>query len=75
MRDTVILAREQKVMLHTHLLEHMGHVHFSLDQFNRTPGSYAEDIGSIGNYVWHAHCVKLNEGEIDLFQHMGTGVA
>jgi cytosine/adenosine deaminase-related metal-dependent hydrolase len=25
--------------------------------------------------VWHAHCVKLDPGEIDLFARSGTGVA
>ena len=75
MRDTAILAREQKVMLHTHLAENEEDVRYSLDRFDQTPGNYAEGLGWTGNDVWHAHCVKLNDREIDLFQRTGTGVA
>jgi len=75
MRDTAILAREQKVMLHTHLAENEEDVRYSLDRFDQTPGNYAEGLGWTGNDVWHAHCVKLDDSEIDLFQRTGTGVA
>ena len=75
MRDTAILAREQKVMLHTHLAENEEDVRYSLDRFDQTPGNYAEGLGWTGNDVWHAHCVKLDDREIDLFQRTGTGVA
>ena len=74
MRDTALLAREQKVRLHTHLAENEDDVKYSLDRFGLTPGNYAEDLGWTGDDVWHAHCVKLNDGEIDLFQRTGTGV-
>ena len=39
------------------------------------PGQYAEDLGWTGDDVWHAHCVKLDGQEIDLFSKSGTGVA
>ena len=32
-----------------------------------TPGEYIEDLGWVGDDVWHAHCVKLNKDEIELF--------
>jgi cytosine/adenosine deaminase-related metal-dependent hydrolase len=39
------------------------------------PGEYVEQLGWIGNDVWHAHCVQLNESEIELFSKTGTGIA
>ncbi len=39
------------------------------------PGQYAEDLGWTGPDVWHAHCVKLDGREIDLFARSNTGVA
>jgi len=39
------------------------------------PGQYAEDLGWTGADVWHAHCVKLDGSEIELFSRSGTGVA
>lgn len=75
MRDTAILAREQKVMLHTHLAENDDDVDYSLGRFGCTPGDYVEDLGWTGEDVWHAHCVKIDKAGIDLFQRTGTGVA
>ncbi|MEP4035984.1 8-oxoguanine deaminase [Pseudophaeobacter sp.] len=75
MRDTAILARDKGVMLHTHLAENEEDIAYSEAQFGCRPGQYAEDLGWTGPDVWHAHCVKLNPAEIDLFARSRTGVA
>ncbi|KUP93509.1 8-oxoguanine deaminase [Tritonibacter horizontis] len=75
MRDTAVLARDKGVMLHTHLAENDEDVAYSLSQFGCRPGQYAEDLGWTGDDVWHAHCVKLDGQEIDLFARTRTGVA
>ena len=75
MRDTAILARDKGVMLHTHLAENDEDIAYSQAQFGCRPGQYAEELGWIGADVWHAHCVKLNGGEIDLFARTRTGIA
>lgn len=75
MRQSALLARDKKVMLHTHLAENDEDVSYSLERFNCLPGQYAEDLGWVGVDVWHAHCVKLNEREIGMFARTSTGVA
>lgn len=75
MRDAALLARDKGVMLHTHLAENDEDVAYSLAQFGCRPGQYAEDLGWTGDDVWHAHCVKLDAQEIDLFARSRTGVA
>ncbi|MGZ9810657.1 8-oxoguanine deaminase [Pseudoroseicyclus sp. H15] len=75
MRDAALLARDKGVMLHTHLAENDEDIAYSLEKFGCLPGQYAEDLGWTGPDVWHAHCVKLNGQEIDLFAKSGTGVA
>ncbi len=75
MRDAAILARDKGVMLHTHLAENDEDIAYSQAQFGCRPGQYAEDLGWTGADVWHAHCVKLDGAEIDLFARTGTGVA
>ena len=75
MRDAAVLAREKGVMLHTHLAENDEDVAYSIAKFGCRPGQYAEDLGWTGADVWHAHCVKLDVNEIDLFARTGTGVA
>lgn len=75
MRDAAILARDKGVRLHTHLAENDEDVSYSQEMFGCRPGQYAEDLGWTGDDVWHAHCVKLDTQEIDLFSRTGTGVA
>ncbi len=75
MRDAAILARDKGVMLHTHLAENDEDIAYSLEKFGCRPGQYAEDLGWVGDDVWHAHCVKLDGQEIDLFAKTQTGVA
>lgn len=75
MRDAALLARDKGVMLHTHLAENEEDIAYSLEKFGCRPGQYAEDLGWTGPDVWHAHCVKLDGAEIDLFARSRTGVA
>ncbi len=75
MREAALLARAKRVMLHTHLAENDEDVAYSLATFGCRPGQYAEDLGWTGDDVWHAHCVKLDRAEIDLFARSLTGVA
>lgn len=74
MREAAALARQYGVSLHTHLAENDNDVAYSLEQFGYRPGDYAQDVGWVGADVWHAHCVKLDDREIGLFAHTGTGV-
>ncbi len=75
MRDAALLARDKGVMLHTHLAENDEDIAYSEANFGCRPGQYAEDLGWTGADVWHAHCVKLDRSEIDLFARSLTGVA
>ena len=75
MRDSAELARSYGVRLHTHLAENDEDVAYSLERFGLRPGQYAEELGWCGPDVWHAHCVKLDASEIDLFARSRTAVA
>ena len=75
MRDSAIMARHKKVGLHTHLAENVEDIEYSEANYGKRPGDYAEELGWVGDDVWHAHCVQLNHDEINLFARTGTGVA
>lgn len=75
MRDSAELARSLGVMLHTHLAENDEDILFSQEKFGCRPGQYVEDLGWTGSDVWHAHCVKLDKREIDLFAATRTALA
>lgn len=75
MRESAIMARHYGVRLHTHLAENDHDIAFSKFKFNCTPTQYAEQLGWLGEDVWHAHCVKLDDEGISLFAATRTGVA
>lgn len=76
MRESAILARSYPgVRLHTHLAENQSDIDYSLAAFGMIPGDYAESVGWLGDDVWHAHCVKLDDGSIQKFGQTGTGVS
>lgn len=80
MRESALLARSYKgdkhgVRLHTHLAENDHDLAYSRERFNKTPTEYAESLGWLGDDVWHAHCVKLDNHGIGRFAATRTGVA
>ncbi len=75
MKTSAELARAHQVRLHTHLAENDHDVAYSREKFKRTPAEYAQDLGWVGDDVWHAHCVKLDDEGISLFAATRTGVA
>ncbi len=78
MKASADLARSFKglgVRLHTHLAENDHDIAYSREKFNMTPAQYAQELGWLGDDVWHAHCVKLDDEGISLFVASRTGVA
>jgi cytosine/adenosine deaminase-related metal-dependent hydrolase len=78
MKESAALARSFKglgVRLHTHLAENDHDIAYSREKFNKTPAQYAQELGWLGDDVWHAHCVKLDDDGISLFAASRTGVA
>ncbi len=74
MREAAALARSYGVHLHTHLAETLDEERFCLEKFGCRPVEYAEDLGWVGDDVWYAHGVYINDQEIDLLARTGTGV-
>jgi 8-oxoguanine deaminase len=78
MRESAQLARSftgRNVRLHTHLAENDHDIAYTREKFNCTPAEYAQDLGWLGDDVWHAHCVKLDDAGISLYAATRTGVA
>ena len=75
MRESAVLARQDGVHLHTHLAETEDEEYFCLEKFGRRPGAYRESLGWVGQDVWFAHAVHINEEEVKMFAREGCGVA
>ncbi len=75
MADTAELARARGVRLHTHLAETAEEEQFCLERFGVRPVEYLDELGWLGDDVWLAHCVHLDDAEIQKFGRTRTGVA
>ncbi len=75
MRESIAMARSYGVHAHTHLAETLDEEHFCLEKFGMRPVEYAEELGWVGDDVWYAHGVHVNDQEIALLARTGTGVA
>jgi cytosine/adenosine deaminase-related metal-dependent hydrolase len=75
MREAAALARDRGVRLHTHLAETVEEEAFCRDTFGCSPAEYVEELGWLGDDVWLAHCVHLDDKTITRFAESGTGVA
>ncbi|WP_330260005.1 8-oxoguanine deaminase [Streptomyces murinus] len=75
MRNAAELARRLGVRLHTHGSETVEEEKFCHELFGMGPTDYFESTGWLGEDVWMAHCVHMNDSDIAAFARTGTGVA
>jgi cytosine/adenosine deaminase-related metal-dependent hydrolase len=75
MRQSAILAREYGVHLHTHLAETKDEEDFCIEKFGNRPVAYMQEVDWIGEDVWFAHSVHVDDSEIQLYADTGCGVA
>ena len=75
LRDTAALARQYKVRLHTHLAETKDEEKYCLEMHGVRPLKYMEQTNWLGDDVWFAHAIYLNDDEIKLMAETKTSVA
>jgi len=75
MKQSAKLAREYGVHLHTHLAETEDEEQFCMDMFGHRPVGYMQEVDWVGNDVWFAHAVWVNDEEIQVFAKHNCGVA
>jgi len=75
LRDSAALARQYKVKLHTHLCETRDEERYTLERFSMRPVDWMETHGWLGDDVWFAHAIHVDDDEIRKFAQTGCGVA
>ena len=75
MTEAASLARRHGVRLHTHLAETLDEEDFCRERFGASPTEYVESLGWLGEDVWMAHAVHLDDAAVARFAATGTGVA
>ncbi len=73
MLETKELARKRNVMMHTHLAETKDEERFCIEKYGRRPFELMEELEWVGEDVWFAHGIYLNDGEINRLN--GSGIA
>jgi cytosine/adenosine deaminase-related metal-dependent hydrolase len=75
LRQSAALARQYQVRLHTHLGETLDEERYTLGRFNLRPVEWMETLDWLGDDVWFAHAVHINDAEIAKFAASGCGAA
>ena len=75
MKQSARLARNYGVHLHTHLAETEDEEQFCLQKFGHRPVGYMQEVDWVGDDVWFAHAVWVNNEEIKVFAKHNCGVA
>ncbi len=75
MRESAHLARAYNVHLHTHLAETRDEEDFCRQKFGYRPVDYADHLEWLGEDVWFAHSVWVNDAEIARYAATSTGIA
>ena len=75
MIESAKLARRHNCGLHTHLAESLDEERYCLKRYGLRPVGAMEKLGWLGNDVWFAHSVHINEAEIALYAKTGSGIA
>jgi 8-oxoguanine deaminase len=75
LRESGELARSYGVRLHTHLCETFDEERYTLETYGLRPVAWMETMGWLGDDVWFAHAVHVNDDEVRQFARTGVGVA
>src|SRR2546428_80737 len=75
MRESATLARQREVRLHPHIAETLDEEAFCQAPFGRRPLELLEALGFLGEDVWLAHCVHVNDADIHRMAATRTAVA
>lgn len=75
MKESAALARAYGARLHTHVGETMDEENYTLERFGMRPVPYMESLGWLGDDVWYAHGIHINDEELRLMAATGTGIA
>ncbi len=75
MKESVQLADEYQVLLHTHLAETADEEQFCLQTYGARPVDYVEQLGWLREDVWFAHLVHLSPADIEKLSAAGVGMS
>ena len=73
--ESAKLARAYRVSLHTHLCETRDEERYTLEKYGLRPVAWMDSLGWLGDDVWFAHAIHVDDDEIRRFAAGGVGMA
>ena len=73
--ESAKLARAYHVSLHTHLCETRDEERYTLEKYGLRPVAWMDSLGWLGDDVWFAHAIHVDDDEIRRFAAGGVGMA
>ncbi len=74
MRESVKLAERHGLLLHTHASENRGEIELVRKKTGKGNLRYLGDVGFLNERSCVAHCVHLEDGDLELLRRTGTHV-
>lgn len=68
-------GREKGLRLHSHLSENSDYVDYTMANYDMRPVHWLAEHDWLGEDVWFAHMVEIDESEIAVLAETGTGMA
>lgn len=68
------LADRTGALLHTHIAETGDEEEYCLEAYGMRPLELMKDCGWLGEDVWYAHGIHLNDEELEILKDSGTGI-
>ncbi len=75
LRELASAGRSMGLRLHSHLSETVDYVRYCREVHDMTPVQFCAEHGWLGEDVWFAHMVHVDDSELPLLRETGTGIA
>ncbi len=75
MKETVKLAEQYDLLIHTHLAETKDEEEYCLSKFGLRPVDYMEKLGWLNPRTWFAHLVHLSDEDIRKLSENNVGMS
>ena len=75
MKETADYAEKNNLLIHTHVAETKDEEDFCIEKFGKRPYDYMKEVGWVNDRAWYAHCIHLNDNDLEDMAKNGVGVS
>ena len=68
------MCNERKGLMHIHLSETQKEHRECLEKYGKTPAQWFNDMGAFNSRAFLAHCVAVEDGDLEIFREKGVSV-